>query len=153
MKTLVVFFFGTVLMSTSIAFAADPGVALREDAPVYAGPVQEGDLEELKVEDFENFGLEDDASPKDQYLQYRKSLALGVLGATVPYRLKIVDRDLSLDDFLGDDVSEELAEARYNGYLTMIPATVDGRTIHFVYVYHRPLAPKVSDSFTNSSQY
>ena len=152
-KTTMLLIMAFILVFPVAAISNEVDISLRREAPVYTGPSQEGDMEELTVEDFENFGLEDDASPKDQYLLYRKSLALGVLGAPVPYRLRIVDRDLSLDDFLGDDVPEELAEARYAGYLTMTPATFDGRTIHCVYVYHRPLSPKVSDSSTYNNQY
>ena len=54
--------------------------------------------------------------------------------------MRIVDRDLALEDFLGFDVPEDLSEARYEKYLNMTPVTVDGRTIHYVYIYHSPLA-------------
>lgn len=123
-------------------------IKLRSEAPVYTGPAQEGDLKELTVEDFEAFGDESE-SPKDQYRRYRNMLEEGVLGAPVLYRLRIIDRDLALDDFQGFGVSEELAQARYDGYLSMIPATADGRTIHYVYVYHRPLARTVSETPAN----
>ena len=139
-----------ILVFPVAAISNEVDISLRREAPVYTGPSQEGDMEELTVEDFENFGLEDDAI-NTSYTGNR--WPWGVLGAPVPYRLRIVDRDLSLDDFLGDDVPEELAEARYAGYLTMTPATFDGRTIHCVYVYHRPLSPKVSDSSTYNNQY
>ncbi len=123
---------------TEAAEDSGANIALRSEAPIYAGPFEEGDLEPLSVEDFEEFGIEPQ-SPQDQYRQYRTMLERGVLGAQVPYRLRIVDRDLTLQDFVGIDVPEDVAEARYNGYLDMVPTTVDGRTVHYVYVYHRPL--------------
>ena len=129
------------LMLVSIpvtASAADPVITLREDAPVYTGPVQDENLEELTVEDFEEFGTEVDM-PAEQYRQYKKGLEQPVPGSLVLYKMKIVDRDLTLNDFLGFNVPEKLSEARYDGYLNMNPVTVDGRTIHYVYVYHSPL--------------
>ena len=113
--------------------------ALRSDAPIYTGPVEEGDLEELTVEDFELFGDESDM-PVEQYRQYKKFLQQPSSGSRVLYKMRIVDRDLALEDFLGVDIPEKLSEARYDGYLNMNPVTVDGRTIHYVYVYHSPLA-------------
>lgn len=118
------------------AFAADQSVSLREDAPIYTGLVQEGDLEELTLEDFQAFGVEPQ-DPEDQYRQYRKVLDEATPETQVLYKMRIVDRDLAPDDFLGFNVSAELAQARYDAYLTMEPVTVDGRTVHYVYVYHR----------------
>ena len=71
--------------------------ALRRDAPVYMGPYEEGDLEELTVADFGEFGTQPQA-PQDQYRQYKKMLEHPSPGVQVPYRLKIVDRDLALED-------------------------------------------------------
>lgn len=120
------------------AFAGDTDINLRNNAPIYTGPVQEGDLEELTVDDYEEFGIEP-ISPSDQYRQYRKTLEEPAPGSRVPYKLRIVDRDLALEDFLGFDVPEALSEARYTEYLGMTPVTADGRTIHYVYVYRSPL--------------
>jgi hypothetical protein len=120
------------------AFATDADIYLRKDAPIYTGPVDEGDLEELTVDDFESFGIAPEV-PWDQYRRYQKILAEPASGIQVPYRMRVVDRDLTQEDFLGFDVSEELAEARYNNYLDMIPVAVDGRTIHYVYVFHSPI--------------
>ncbi|MDD5226068.1 MAG: hypothetical protein PHV97_02655 [Candidatus Omnitrophica bacterium] len=117
---------------------ADAGVALQNDAPIYSGPYETGDLEELTAEDFEAFGVEPE-DPQDQYRQYRKMLEQPPAGILVPYKLRIVDRDLTLDDFFGFNVSTELSQARYDGYLTMNPATADGHTIRYVYVYHSPV--------------
>ena len=117
---------------------ADLGIALQSDAPIYSGPSQDGDLEALTLEDFEAFGVEPE-DPQDQYRQYLKVLAEPPAGTLIPYKLRIVDRDLTLDDFSGFNVPEELAQARYDGYLSMGPVTDDGHTIHFVYVYHRPI--------------
>lgn len=120
------------------------GIALRDDAPLYAGPVQDGDLEKLTLEDFETFGA-GPGTPEEQYGHYRKTLEVPAPGILVPYRMKIVDRDLAQDDFSGFNVTEELAEARYEGYLDMNPVTVDGRTIHYVFVYHKPFAPEEAE--------
>ena len=123
----------------SLPESTNPGITLRTDAPIYTGPVQEGDLEELTVEDYEEFGVEPEV-PEDQYRQYLKVLEQPAPGIQVPYKMRIVDRDLAVEDFYGFNVPEELSEARYNEYLSMNPVTVDGRTIHYVFVYHRPLA-------------
>ena len=124
---------------TESSEADGPDVALRREAPVYTGPYEEGDLVELSVEDFEEFGTEPE-SPQDQYRQYQKMLKEASPGILVPYRLRIVDRDLTREDFLGVDIPEDLSDARYSGYLDMIPDTANGRTVHYVYVYHRSLA-------------
>jgi hypothetical protein len=146
MKKIIGTFIITAIAFMPVAiFASDPGVTLTDNAPIYTGPVLEGDLEELTEADFEEFGIEPE-SPQDQYRQYRKLLEQAPPGLLVPYRMRIVDQDLALDDFIGLNVPEELAEARYDGYLSMIPATVDGRTIHYVYVYHAPLARTVRET-------
>ena len=124
---------------------AGSGIALQDDAPIYMGPVQEGDLEELELDDFEAFGI-GSVIPGEQYRQYQKVLAEPPPGIRVPYRMRVVDRDLTLNDFFGFNVPEELSEARYEGYLSMNPDTVDGRTIHYAYVYHSPLARKETET-------
>ena len=129
----------TLAFFAKAGWAADQSITLRNNAPVYMGPVQEGDLEALTMQDYEDYGLETER-PEDQYSQYQKVLGQSASGTQVPYKLKIVDQDLAQEDFFGFGVSEDLAEARYAEYLNMIPATVDGHTIHHVYVYHRPLA-------------
>lgn len=118
--------------------AEDQGLSLQDDAPIYTGPLEEGDLEELTLKDFGAFGV-DPQGPEHQYRLYQAALEQPVLGALLPYKLRIVDRDLAMEDFLGVDVPEELAQARYDSYADMIPVTVNGRTTHYVYVYHRPL--------------
>ena len=138
-----------ILMMASgqlVSYAEDPaaenaasGILLQNEAPIYMGPVQEGDLEALTLDDFEAFGI-GSVIPEEQYRQYKKVLALPPPGIRVPYRMMVVDRDLTLEDFFGFNVSEELSEARYEGYLSMNPSTVDGQTIHYAYVYHAPSA-------------
>ena len=123
--------------------AEDADIALRREAPVYTGPFEVGDLEPLNLEDFEAFGTEPE-SPRDQYLEYQKMLEGGADVTLIPYRLRIVDRDLALSDFYGFNVPESLSQARYNGYLSMVPSTVNGNTVHYVFVYHRPLGLKGS---------
>jgi hypothetical protein len=123
---------------TGAAFAAGPVISLRDDAPVYAGPVDEGALEELTAADFAAFGPED-AIASEQYRRYRKALEQAGPGTLFPYKMKITGRELTLDDFSGDGVPAQLAEARYDAYNDMEPVTFEGETTHFVYVYHRPL--------------
>jgi len=147
-KIMAVFIFAGCALVPLAAFASGSGPFLRDEAPVYTGPVQEGDLQELTTEDFEDFGIESER-PEDQYRRYQKVLALAAPGILVPYKMKIIDQDLALEDFIGFGVSQELAEARYQGYLDTVPATFDGRTIHFVYVYHRPLARAGSEDETS----
>ena len=115
---------------------ANSEITLRIYAPVYTGPV-EGNLEELTQNDFEKFGNESEM-PNDQYRRYRKILEQHNSEVLIPYKMRIIDRDLTLNDFFGFGVSEDVSEARYEGYLDMNPVTVDGRTIHYVYVYHKP---------------
>jgi len=135
----------TVMILTGMAVlpgivcAAEPAISLRDHAPIYAGPFQEGDLEELTIEDFSAFGV-DPADPEEQYRRYQEALKQPSAGMLVPYKLRIIDRDLAREDFLGFGVTEELAEARYEGYLEMVPDSIDGQTVHYVYVYHLPLS-------------
>ena len=140
--------FAAFVSIPTAAFAADPAIALRNDAPLYSGQAQEGDLEELTAEDYEEFGTESD-TPAEQYRQYQKVLEQPAPGTLVLYKMRVVDHELTLDDFLGFGVPEELSEARYDGYLSMEPVTVDGRTIHYVYVYHCPLVQTESEALTS----
>jgi len=144
-KILAVLVMVMVVFFAKTGWAADQSIILRNDAPVYTGPVQEGDLEALTMQDYEDYGLETER-PEDQYRQYQKALGQTAPGTQVPYKLRIIDQDLAQEDFFGFGVPEELAEARYAEYLNMIPATVDGHTIHYVYVYHRPLARTGSET-------
>ena len=123
------------------------GITLRSDAPIYTGPILEEDLEELTAEDFNEFGSES-GIPVDQYRQYQKVLEHPSPGILIPYKMRIIDRDLTLDDFRGFDVSEELSQARYDGYLGMNSVAIDGRTIHYVYVYHSVLVRTESGNTT-----
>ena len=143
-KKIAVFLLAAFVLIPVTAFASGSGISLRDEAPIYTGPVQEGDLQELTTEDFEDFGIESER-PEDQYRRYQKLLEQPESGILVPYKMKIVDQDLAQEDFVGFGVSEDLAETRYQGYLDMVPVTVDGQTIHFVYVYHRPLAKEGSE--------
>ena len=132
----------SVPMSVS---AADPAISLRDDAPIYTGPVQEGDLEELTTGDFEAFGPED-ILPAEQYRQYQKVLGQSAPGTLVPYKMRIVGREMTLDDFSGFNVTDRLAEARYEAYESIEPDTFEGETTHYVYVYHRILAREGSET-------
>lgn len=138
--------------STESAENTGPGIALRTAAPVYTGPIEEGDLEELTPEDFERFGSES-ANPVEQYQQYREMLGQPSPGMMVPYRMRIVDRDLTLEDFFGFNVPAEVSQARYDGYLDMNPETADGHTIHYVYVYHEPLDREEPESSEDENEF
>jgi hypothetical protein len=120
---------------------SSPGIALQDDAPIYMGPVQEGDLEDLALDDFEAFGMPS-VIPEEQYRRYNEILDAPPPNVRVPYRMKVIDRDLTQEDFFGFNVTEELSAARYQAYVSMNPETVDGQTLHYVYVYHAPL-PRV----------
>jgi hypothetical protein len=131
------------------ADGASAGTILRDDAPIYSGPVEEGDLETLTAEDFAEFSADEFALPEVQYRQYLKALENPAPGSLVLYKMRIVDRDLAPEDFFGFDVPEELAQARYEGYRGMNPVTADGHTIHYVYVYHRPVDLAGSEDFSS----
>ena len=130
---------------------AGPGVTLRNDAPIYSGQAQEGDLEELTAEDFAQFGSASDLSG-EQYRQYRKILEQPSSGILVPYKMKVISDDLSADDFSGFNTSEDLSEARYEAFLNMEPVMADGRTVHYVYVYHSPL-PRTKSGNVSTGMY
>ena len=117
---------------------AGSGITLRNEAPIYSGQVQEGDLEELTASDFEVFGNPAE-TPAEQYRQYQKALEQSTPGILVPYKTKVDSDDLAADDFHGFGVTEDLAETRYQAYLNMAPVSVEGREAHYVYVYHSPL--------------
>ena len=134
-----------VAAGVSLTCYADPGakdaglgVTLRKDAPIYSGQAQEADLEELTAKDFSQFGSESDLSG-EQYRQYISILEQPSPGIRVPYKMKVVSDDLSADDFSGFNTPEDLAEARYEAFLNMEPVMVDGRAVHYVYIYHNPL--------------
>jgi len=130
--------------------SSNPGITLRDDAPIYAGPVEDGDLEPLTQADFEAFGADPD-SPEDQYLQYQKTLQRPAPGILVPYKMKIESSDLAVDDFFGFNVSEDLSRARYESFLNMTPVVIDGRTVQYVFVYHSPLDRIEAEASANLS--
>lgn len=112
---------------------------IRSDAPIYNGPVQEVELEELTLEDFQRFGTKPNAAFL-QYQEYQKELNKERPNDTlVYYKMKVADRDLTLADFQGFNISPELAQARYQEYLRINPVPIEGRNVRFVYVYHTPI--------------
>lgn len=112
---------------------------IRTDAPIYMGPVQEVELQELTFADFQGIASKP-ASAMDLYNEYLRELKQPRPNPTlVPYKMKITDRDLALADFQGVNVSPELAQARYEAYLRMNPIPVEGQNVRYVYVYHTPI--------------
>jgi hypothetical protein len=119
---------------------------LRTNAPIYMGPVQEMELQELTLQDFQQIAA-DPAAAEQLYSDYQRVVKQPKPNQDlVPYKIKIKDRDLTLADFQGANVSEELAQARYQEYLrsTPIESNVDGQNVRYVYVYHAPIARAVS---------
>ena len=118
---------------------------LRTSAPIYMGPVQETELQELTLQDFQKIAA-DPTSAEQLYNEYQRELKqLKPNPDLVPYKIKIEDRDLTLADFQGVNVSPELAQARYEEYLrsTPIEANEDGQNVRYVYVYHTPITRAV----------
>lgn len=113
---------------------------IRTDAPIYMGPVQDVELMELTLSDFQ-FIATKPSSAFQLYNDYQREIGESSPNPTlVPYKMKITDRTLVLADFQGTDVSQELAQARYNAYLQTNPTPIDGQSIRYVYVYHTPIA-------------
>lgn len=142
-KTFLVAF---VLVITGISSYADTVTktttvtTIRTNAPIYYGPVQDRELLELTLEDFQGLLASKPMVAMDEYRKYKNELSQPQPNDTkVLYKIKIVDRDLTLADFQGADVSPELAQARYNEYLRMNPVPVDGENVRYVYVYHTPV--------------
>lgn len=112
---------------------------IREDAPIYMGPVNESELQELTLADFQQFGNKPIAA-MTLYNEYKQELNQPKPNPTrVLYKIKITDRNLVLMDFQADNVSPQLAQARYNEYLRLNPVSVDGQNVRYVYVYHSPI--------------
>lgn len=112
---------------------------IRTDAPIYMGPVQEVELQELTLSDFQQIAT-NPAAAGWLYSDYRRELRQPKPNSTlVPYKMKITDRDLTLADFQGVNVSLELAQARYQEYLRINPIPIDGGNVRYVYVYHTPI--------------
>lgn len=115
---------------------------IREDAPIYMGPVQEIELRELTLADFQQLVVKP-ITAAQQFNEYKRELNEPRPNpAKVLYKMKITERDLTLADFQGVGVPQNLAQARYNEYLRMNPIPVDGPVVRYVYVYHTPL-PRV----------
>lgn len=113
---------------------------IRDDAPIYVRPVENaGGLEELTLEDFQRYGA--NTSPALQQFQaYQEELRQPSPNTTeVIYKMKVVDRELTLADFEGFHVTPELARARYQEYQRMNPIPIDGRNARYVFVYHAPV--------------
>lgn len=115
-------------------------ITIRENAPIYMGPVQEVELLELTLADFEYLAGGNAATALTQYNYYQNELRQPRPNPNmVPYKMKITDRDLTLGDFQGVNVSPELAQARYQAYLQVTPIPTDGRNVRYVYTYHTPI--------------
>ncbi|MFA5167085.1 MAG: hypothetical protein WC530_00985 [Candidatus Omnitrophota bacterium] len=120
-------------------------ITLRTNAPIYMGHVQETELQELTLQDFQQIAA-DPTSAERLYNEYQKELKqLKPNPNLVPYKIKIENRDLTLADFQGGIVSRELAQARYQEYLRSTPmeAGEDGQNVRYVYVYHTPITRAV----------
>ncbi len=112
---------------------------IREDAPIYVGPVREIEMRELTLLDFQQLVVKP-ITAAQQFSEYKRELNEPRPNPTlVLYKMKITERDLNLSDFQGAHVSQNLARARYNEYLRMNPIPVDGPAVRYVYVYHTPL--------------
>ena len=114
---------------------------IRTNAPIYMGPVQEMELQELTLQDFQKIAA-DPATAEQLYNEYQTVLKQPKPNPDlIPYKIKIKNRDLILDDFQGVNVSPELAQARYQEYLrnTPIESNEDGHNVRYVYVYHTPI--------------
>lgn len=142
---LAVFMLGVV---SSACYAADmvtktttTVTTARTNAPIYTGPVQEIELLELTLADFEYLANNNPAEASTQYVEYQNQLKNPKPNPDlVLYKMKITDRDLTLANFQGVNVSPELAQARYQEYLRLNPTPVDGRSVRYAYVYHTPVA-------------
>ena len=120
-------------------------IPIRTSAPIYMGPVQEKELQELTLQDFKQIAA-DPTSAEQLYNEYQKELKqLKPNPNLVPYKIKIKNHDLTLADFQGGIMSLELAKARYEEYLrsTPIEANKDGQKVRYVYVYHTPITRAV----------
>lgn len=111
---------------------------IRTDAPIYMGPVQEIELRELTLVDFQHIATKP-ATAMELFNNYKEELNRPRPNSTlVPYKMKITDRVLGLADFQGGGVSQELATARYHDYLR--EDSPEGKNVHYVYIYHTPIA-------------
>lgn len=110
-------------------------VTIREDAPIYVGPVVEAELEELTLQDFQQFGTKPPAA-FDQYQEYKQEINDPANTEPQLYKMKVT-RELTLADFQGSGISPKLAEVRYQAYLSGRPVEVGGT--YYVYVYHTPI--------------
>ena len=86
---------------------------LRTNAPIYYGPVQDRELQELTLADFQWLATKP-VTATQLFNDYQRELKQPRPNPTlVPYKLKITDHELTLTDFQGTDVSPELAQSRY----------------------------------------
>ena len=118
---------------------------IRTNAPIYMGAVQEIELQELTLQDFQQIAA-DPATAEQLYSEYQRVLKQPKPNPDlIPYKIKIKNRDLILADFQGVNVSPELAQARYQDYLRITPieSNEDGHNVRYVYVYHTPITRAV----------
>lgn len=108
-------------------------VTVRNEAPIYYGPVVEAELEELTIGDFQVL-VSNPSQAFDEFREYKKEL--NDPNARHLYKMK-VNRVLTLADFQGEGVSPEVAQIRYNTYLDAREAEAGDSS--YVYVYHTPV--------------
>ena len=117
---------------------------MRTGAPIYVGPVQQVELQELTLKDFEYLTGSKPIAAWKRYNEYKNELSQPRPNSNlVPYKMRITDRNLTLADFQGVHVPAELAQARHQEYLRINPITTEGRNARFVYVYHTPITRTV----------
>ncbi|MBI3307529.1 MAG: hypothetical protein HYZ84_06980 [Candidatus Omnitrophica bacterium] len=110
-------------------------VTVRDDIPLYTGPVVEAELEELGLEDFQRLGSKPPIA-QGQFQEYKEEGRDP--NSTKPrlYKMKVT-HDLALVDFQGADIDPRIAQVRYEGYVTAYKSK-PGEP-YYVYVYHTPL--------------
>lgn len=108
-------------------------VTVRNEAPIYYGPVVEAQLEELTLGDFQIL-VTNPNQAFDEFREYKKDLKDPNVRHL--YKMKVT-RKLALTDFQGDGVSPEVAQVRYTAYLDSQDANPGDS--YYVYVYHTPV--------------
>ncbi|MBI3312612.1 MAG: hypothetical protein HYZ83_00065 [Candidatus Omnitrophica bacterium] len=110
-------------------------ITVKDDTPIYTGPVVEAELEKLTLEDFQRLGTKPTIA-WDQFRQYQKEGQDPNNMKPRLYKMKVT-RDLTLVDFQGAEVNPELAKVRYESYVTAYKAR-PGEP-YYVYLYHAPV--------------
>lgn len=108
-------------------------VSVRNDAPIYYGPVVEAELEELTLGDFQII-VSNPSQAFDEFREYKKDLKDP--SKRHLYKMKVT-RELTIADFQGEGVDPGLAQVRYETYLASKDAQKGDS--HYVYVYHTPI--------------